>query len=142
MAIEQLQRPELTRGIIAAFYDVYNKLGYGFLESHYALALERTLRAAGRRVVREYAVRVYFNGEELGFHRLDLVVDETIVVEVKATQLLHPSARRQLLNYLRATNLEIGLLLHFGPDPKFFRLYVPKRKENVTEAVSVARPHS
>jgi GxxExxY protein len=133
MPTEQLARHELTRGIIAAFYEVYNKLGHGFLEAHYALALERKLRAAGRRVAREYAIRVYFEGEELGFHRLDLVVDDSVVVEIKATASLHPSARRQLLNYLRATNLEIGLLLNFGLDPKFLRLYVPSTEKGKNE---------
>ena len=139
MPVDQLQRQELTRGIIAAFYHVYNKLGHGFLETHYALALERTLRAAGRKVVREYAVRLFFEGEDLGFHRLDLVVDDAIVVEVKATQSPHPSARRQLLSYMRSTNLKVGLLLYFGPEPKFLRLYVPGRSQSADETESVPR---
>ena len=132
MSESALTHHEVTRDIVAAFYDVYNKLGYGFLESLYATALERKLTAAGRSVAREFAVRVFFEGDELGFHRLDLVVDRTVVVEVKATSILHPSARRQLHNYLRATNLEVGLLLHFGPQPKFLRLYVPRRSPSRT----------
>ena len=139
MPVDQLERQALTRGIITAFYHVYNKLGYGFLESHYALALERKLRSAGRQVAREYAVRVFFEGDELGFHRLDLVVDGTIVVEIKATQSLHPSARRQLLSYLRATNLEVGVLLHFGPEPRFLRVYVPSRNDAMDESETVRR---
>ena len=121
----------LTKSIITSFYEVYNGLGFGFLETHYATALERELRAAGHSVAREYAVRLYYKGDELGFHRLDLVVDEAVVVEVKSTPALHPVARRQLYNYLRATNLDVGLLLHFGPEPRFQRIFVPRRLPNV-----------
>ena len=110
---------------------MYNGLGFGFLETHYATALERELRAAGHSVAREYAVRLFFKGEELGFHRLDLVVDQSVVVEIKSTLALHPVSRRQLYNYLRATNLEVGLLLHFGPEPRFMRIFVPCRSPNV-----------
>jgi GxxExxY protein len=114
---------DATRGIIDEFYHIYNKLGFGFLELHYALALERRLRRAGREIAREYAVQVMFEGEELGFHRLDFLVDRSIVVEVKSTEVLHSSARRQLMNYLRATNLRVGVLLHFGPEPRFLRVF-------------------
>ena len=112
---------ERTRSIIGAFYDVYNRLGFGFLESLYATALERELRARGHVVVRELAVRVMYRGQELGTQRLDMVVDELVVVEIKSTPLLPPVARRQLHSYLCATNLEVGLLLHFGPEPKVYR---------------------
>ena len=122
---------DITRAIIAAYYEVYNRLGFGFLETHYATALDRELRTAGRSVSREHAVYIYYREEELGFHRLDLVVDAKVVVEIKATNTLHPSARRQLYNYLRATNLEVGLLLHFGPEPRFQRIYVPNRQSVV-----------
>ena len=123
----RLPYSDVTKAILTAFYDTYNKLGYGFLECHYALALERKLRAAGRHVAREFAVKVFFEGEELGFHRLDMVVDSVVVVELKSTARLAPEARRQLYNYLRATNLEVGLLLYFGPAPRFQRIFVPTR---------------
>jgi GxxExxY protein len=116
----------LLREIIGAFYDVHNSLGYGFLETHYAAALERKLRARGLSVSREHAVQVRFEGEEIGFHRLDMVVDGVVVVELKATPALAPSARQQLYNYLRATDLEVGLLLHFGPVPRFQKMFVPR----------------
>jgi GxxExxY protein len=118
---------EITDSVIGVFYATYNSLGFGFLESHYATSMERRLRAAGHRVAREYAVRIYDNGHELGFHRLDMVVDDVVVIELKATEALPDFARRQLFNYLRASNLEVGLLLHFGPSPGVRRLYVPKR---------------
>src|SRR5689334_16990130 len=114
---------DATRGIIDEFYYVYNKLGDGFLELHYAMAMERRLRLAGREVAREFAVQVMFDGEPLGFHRLDMLVDRSIIVEIKSTEVLAPHARRQLMNYLRATNLRVGLLLHFGREPRFLRVF-------------------
>ena len=130
MAIGGLLERERTRSIIGAFYDVYNTLGFGFIESVYAAALERELAARGHGVAREFAIRVLYKGEEIGFQRVDLLVDAKIVVEIKSTQLLAPAAQRQLFNYLRATNLEVGLLLHFGPEPKFHRLVSTRREAN------------
>ena len=116
-----LQQETLTRSVIGAFYDVYNCLGFGFLEHLYLLALEQELRTRGHSVTRELGVQVHFKGYPLGMQRLDMVVDSSLVIEAKSTYHLAPDARRQLHNYLRATNLEVGLLLHFGPTPKFFR---------------------
>jgi GxxExxY protein len=112
----------VTRSIIGAFYRVYNKLGFGFLESLYVAALERELKARGHDVAREVGVRVMYDGVELGFQRLDLIVDWRVVVETKSTSELHRHASRQVYNYLRATHLEVGLLLHFGPEPRCFRV--------------------
>jgi GxxExxY protein len=113
----------LTRSVIGAFFDVYNTLGFGFLEHVYVVALERELLARGHEVARELGVPVMYKGAEIAFQRLDLVVDHKVVVETKSTYELHPAAKRQLFNYLRATTLEIGLLFHFGPEPKFYRAY-------------------
>ena len=115
-----LERP-LTQSIIGAFYDVYNALGYGFLEHIYSLALERELRARGHHVARERFVTIFYRGEPLADQRLDLVVDGKVIVEIKSTWQLPASATRQLYNYLRATHLEVGLLLHFGAEPKYQR---------------------
>jgi GxxExxY protein len=112
----------VTRSIIGAFYRVYNKLGFGFLEGLYVAALERELNARGHDVGREVGVRVMYDGIELGLQRLDLIVDHRVVVEAKSTSQLHRHATRQVYNYLRATHLEVGLLLHFGPEPRFFRV--------------------
>ena len=112
----------LTRSVIGAFYDVYNTLGFGFLEHVYVVALERELRARGHSVARELGVTILYKGEELAVQRLDMVVDGVLIVEAKATFDLHPAATRQLLNYLRATRLEVGLLLHFGPKPTVRRV--------------------
>ena len=120
--MRDLLHDELTRSVIGAFYEVYNALGCGFLENLYVTALERELVKRGHKVSRELSVRVTYKGEDLGQQRLDMVVDEILVVEAKSTHVLHRSASRQLYNYLRATNLELGLLLHFGPQPRFYRV--------------------
>ena len=122
MAHIDLLAEDLTRSIIGAFYEVYNTLGYGFLESVYAHALERELRERGHRVAREVGVRIRYKDRVIAYQRMDMIVDERVIVEIKATEELHSAARRQLQNYLAATTLEVGLLLQFGPEPRFKRL--------------------
>lgn len=117
----------LTRSVIVGFYEVHQELGFGFREYIYALALERELKARGHRVAREVAFPVFYRGEPLAWQILDVVVDERLVIETKATEHLHPNATRQLFSYLCATTLEIGLLLHFGRDAKFYRVICENR---------------
>src|SRR5690349_13315827 len=90
---------DLTHSIIGVFFKVYRTLGYGFVEHLYVMALERELLATGHAVGREVAVLVSYNGEPLGYQRLDMIVDEKVVVEVKSTHKLPPDAPRQLYNY-------------------------------------------
>lgn len=113
----------LTRSVIGAFYEVYNALGYGFLEHVYVMALERELIERGHRVAREVSVRVSYKAHVLAVQRIDMVVDDRVVVETKAGAELPGVAKRQLFNYLRATSLEVGLLLHFGLEPRFYRVF-------------------
>ena len=122
MARDELRHERLTHSVIGAFFEVYNTLGAGFLEQIYLGALTRELRERGHVVDREVQVRVRYKGVEIGWQRLDMIVDGTLVVEVKSTTELHSTARRQLRNYLCATRLELGLLLHFGETAKFYRL--------------------
>lgn len=122
MARHELVEERLTHSVIGAFFDVYNTLGFGFLEHLYVRALERELVARGHAVGREVGISVRYKGEELGTQRLDMIVDGRLVVETKSTYELHKAAPRQVYNYLRATQLEVGLLLHFGPQPRFYRL--------------------
>jgi GxxExxY protein len=112
----------LTHSVIGAFFDVYNTLGFGFLEHVYVASLTRELRNRGHEIGREVSVPVFYKGEEVARQRLDMIVDRKLVVETKSTQSLHEGAVRQVSNYLRATSLELGLLLHFGPRPKFYRV--------------------
>jgi GxxExxY protein len=127
---------KITRQIIGAFFECYNKLGYGFLESVYRRALLLELRSRGLLAVEEQPVEVFYKGIPVGSFRLDLLVEHRIVVEAKATASLSLSDKRQVINYLRATRLELGLLLHFGPEPRFERclnaeLYRAARKREV-----------
>lgn len=112
----------LTRSVIGSFYEVYRQPGFGFRELIYSLALERDLVAKGHRVDREVAVMVYFRGEPLARQTLDMIVDDKLVVELKSTVRLDPGATRQLFGYLSATDLELGLLLHFGKEARFYRV--------------------
>ncbi len=112
----------ITASIIGAFYELYNQLGFGFLESVYSAGMAKLLRARGHKVEREVLVRVYLYGEQIGYFRIDLVVDDCVALENKSTYHLSKDATRQLYNGLRASRLDVGLLLHFGPEAKFYRL--------------------
>jgi GxxExxY protein len=122
MPADRYPHQELTYSIIGAFFEVYNNLRFGFAEHLYVMALERELRARGHHVGREVGVEVMYKGEALGYQRLDTIVDHAVVVEVKAGFELHKSATRQVYGYLCATRLAVGLLLHFGPEPRVFRV--------------------
>src|SRR5947208_9375831 len=104
---------ETTSRIIGAFYETYNELGFGFLESVYRRALATELRSRGLDVEVEAPIEAVYKGVVVGSFRMDLLIEHRVVVEIKASALLAPTDRRQLLNYLRATRCEVGLLLHF-----------------------------
>ena len=127
MTEKELLERRTTAGIIGAFYEVYNRLGFGFLENVYSLALERELVERGHVVSREVTVTVSYKGKPLTTYRLDMVVDERVVVENKSTSVLPTFARRQTLNCLRASTLEVALFLHFGPTAKFYRVIHTRR---------------
>ena len=111
----------LSYSVIGAFFEVYNHLGYGFFESIYAKALEHELKARGHQVAREVSFQVAYKGVVLGIQRVDMIVDQRLIVESKAGPDLHKGTVRQLNSYLRASNRTIGLLLHFGAQPRFYR---------------------
>ena len=111
----------LTESIIGAFFEVYNVLGTGFLEACYSRAMAVELKSRGHEVAPEAPVDIHYKGTRIGFHRIDLLVDQNVVVEIKASDLLAKNAEKQLLHYLKGSGLRVGLLLHFGPEPKFFR---------------------
>lgn len=116
----------LTHEIIGGFYTVYNELGYGFLESVYANALSLELERRGLKVQRELPVEIRYLGQPVGNYRMDFVVDQRVLVEIKATESIGMVHRRQLFNYLRASTLPIGLLLHFGPRASQNRYISPR----------------
>jgi len=116
-----LLQKELTGQIIGAFYECYNILRFGYLESVYRRALAIELRLRGHQCMEEGLVEVEYKGIAVGAYRYDLLVDDRVIVEVKAGDTLGPTDKAQLLNYLRATKVEVGLLMHFGPEPNFHR---------------------
>jgi GxxExxY protein len=127
MTEEQLFERRTTHAIIGAFYEVYNRLGFGFLEHVYSLAMEQELLARGHSVQREVSFTVFYKGKALATHRLDMVIDQKVVVENKSTSILPSFAKRQTLSCLRASALQVGLLLHFGPTARFYRIVQTSR---------------
>ena len=109
---------EKTRGILGAFYDVYNELGYGFLEKVYRNALYVELVRRGFNCRKEYPIAVYYKGTSVGEYFADIVIDDRIILELKAVKTILPEHLAQLTNYLGATKAEVGLLLNFGPTPE------------------------
>lgn len=128
MARGELIHERLSHSVIGAFFEVYNNLDVGYLERLYLAALAIEIRARGHVVEREVNVRVLYKGTEIGWQRLDMLVDGTLVVEVKSTTDLAPIAYRQVRNYLCASRLEVGLLLHFGAKPRFYRIFPAERR--------------
>lgn len=120
---------KLTRRIIKCLYRVYDALGYGFLESVYQRAMLWELRDEGLSVESEAVVEAWYNGRKIGHFRVDLLVEGRVILENKASEILPMAGRKKLLNYLRSSTVEVGLLLHFGPKPRFQRLiYTNERK--------------
>ena len=118
----RLLHRELTGKLLKYFFEVYNELGSGFLEAVYVQAYANVLRDARIPFEREIRLTVRFRGETVGICKPDLIVANAVVIECKAVSLLDASHRAQLWNYLRATGLEVGLLLNFGPVPEFKRI--------------------
>ena len=112
---------DLTKKIIGAFFKVYNKLGYGFSEKVYENALALALRKLGLRVEQQKPIVVYYDDQVVGEYFADIVVNEIVVIELKAVRKFLEAHEAQLLNYLKATTIEVGLLLNFGPKAEFQR---------------------
>ena len=120
----------ITDCIIGCFYRVYNGLGFGFLESVNEQALLIELKEAGLAVQAQAPVNVSYRGREVGDFKADIVVEGAVLLDLKAARQLEPAFEAQVLNYLRATDLEVGLLLNFGPTPEVRRfIYDNQRKQ-------------
>ena len=118
---EEYKHKEITDLIIKAFYTVYNTLGYGFLEKVYVSALMVELQKLGLEVICQAPIHVYYSGQVVGEYFADLLVANRVIVEVKSAQMFTIAYEAQLLNYLKATPYEVGLLLNFGPKPQVKR---------------------
>ena len=121
---------DITSEVLNAFYDVYNELGYGFLEKVYKNALFNELTQRGFKCQKEYPISVYYKGVCVGDYYADIMIDDKIILELKAVKTILPEHIAQLNNYLRATNAEVGLLLNFGLEPQKKRIvFTNDRKE-------------
>src|SRR5438552_17839712 len=130
---------EITDKIIKVFFEVYNELGHGFLESVYERSLEIALNFLGLRVVRQIEIPVWFRGKPVGDFTADVLVEDCVLLELKAARALDSSHQAQLLNYLRATEIEVGLLLNFGLKLEFKRLIFDNPRKSVRKpGISVA----
>jgi GxxExxY protein len=122
-----LLHEDLTRQVIGAFFDVYNELGFGYVEAVYQRALAIALERRAIPHIRERALDVYYCGEKVGSYRADVVVDDRVLLELKVAERIHPLHEAQVLNYLKGTGLRVGLVLNFGPNPTFKRLIFSPR---------------
>lgn len=112
----------VTDKIIGAFYKVYNELGYGFLEKVYENSLKLELEKIGMSVSAQVPIEVFYKGVKVGFYFADLVVEDVIIIELKAGDgMIIEEFEAQLINYLKATDKEVGLLFHFGKKPSLKR---------------------
>ncbi len=121
---------EITDKIISSFYKVYNTLGYGFLEKVYENAMAIELKGAGLKVLQQQNIRVYYEAHVVGDYFADISVNDQIIMEIKAAEGLRDENKAQLINYLKATDKEVGLLLNFGKSAEFKRvIFTNDRKE-------------
>jgi GxxExxY protein len=121
----------LTQQIIGVYYEVYNELGTGFLESVYQKSLALALESAGLMVCSRIDIPVWFRGHRVGQFEGDLLVEQCVLLELKAARALGSAHQAQLLNYLRATEIEVGLLLNFGPKPEFRRVAYDNNRKSI-----------
>src|SRR5438477_3586098 len=131
---------DITDKIIRVFYEVYNELGHGFLESVYERSLEIALNSLGLKVCRQIQIPVWFRGKPVGDFTADMLIENCVLLELNAARSLDSSHQAQLLNYLRATEIEVGLLLNFGLKPEFKRLIFdnPRKASRGKPRISVA----
>ncbi len=123
---------EKTESIIAGFYKVYNSLGYGFLEKVYENALRIELKDSGHSVQTQFPITVYYENHNVGNYFADLLIDDKIILEIKTVETLKDEHECQLINYLKATEYEIGLLLNFGKKPEIKRkIYTNNLKKHL-----------
>lgn len=125
-----LKHRDLTEKLIGIFFDIYNELGHGFLESVYEQAFAVTLAENGVFFERQVAVPVWYHGQQIGDFRADLLVDSKVIIEMKVGRAIDPAWEKQILNYLRATEIEVGMLLNFGPKAEFRRYVFDNEKKN------------
>lgn len=133
--MSSLIHSEITGEIIKAFYKVYNTLGYGFLEKVYENALALELRDSGLSVFQQSPIKVFYKDKEVGEYFADLIVENSVIVELKAIEGLSEIHEAQLLNYLKATKIEVGMLLNFGAKAEYRRKVFNNNRKNLLDSL-------
>ncbi len=137
MGTDAFKYKEITDIILKSFYEVYNELGEGFLESVYENALFIVLTWHGLSVERQKNISVFFRSKNIGDFKTDLIVNEKVIIELKAVRVIDSSHEAQLMNYLKATNIEVGLLLNFGRKTEFKRFVFDNKKKYQRESAQI-----
>lgn len=132
-----LKHRELTEKLIGIFFSIYNELGHGFLESVYEQAFAVALAENEIFFERQVAVPVWYHGQQIGDFRADLLVDGKVIIELKVGRAVDSAWEKQLLNYLRATEIEVGMLFNFGPKAEFRRYLFDNEKKNPRKSVLI-----
>jgi len=128
-----LKHGELTEKILGVYYDVFNELGPGFIESVYEKALAIALREAGLQVQTQFSIPVWFRGQLVGNFSADVLVNGVVLLELKAAKTLDMVHQAQLMHYLKATDIEVELLLNFGGQPEFRRIVFENERKKIRE---------
>ena len=127
---DNYKHSEITGIIIKAFYNVYNQLGYGFLEKVYENGMMIELKRLGLKAEKQKQLKVFYDELEIGKYYADIIINDCVIVELKAAEAICPEHEAQLVNYLKATDIEVGLLLNFGKEPKFKRRVLTSEFKN------------
>ena len=135
-----LKAAEQTGAILEAFYEVYNQLGYGFIENVYQNALYKELQRRGTPCVPHKKITVHYKGEPVGYYETDIIAYDSVILELKAVSKLTEAHEIQLVNYLKATDIEVGLLLNFGPKPEFKRRFFSKEARDYLKKKNPLNP--
>lgn len=134
MTQENYLHSEITGLILKAFFNVYNKLGYGFLEKVYENAMLIELKKLGLECQKQVPIEVFYENQNAGQYFADIIMNNCIIVELKAAETIIEEHEAQLTNYLRATEIEVGLLLNFGSDPQFKRKVFSSKYKNLIKS--------
>lgn len=131
----QFKFQDITEKIIKAFYNVYNSLGYGFLERVYENAMMIELKSLNLNCEKQKQIKVFYKNENVGEYYADIIVEDKVIIELKAAEGIVDEHEHQLLNYLKATEIEVGLLLNFGKKPQFKRQIFENSFKNQSKSV-------
>lgn len=129
--MDNYKHSDVTAIIIKAFYNVYNKLGYSFLEKVYENALPIELKKLGLECIAQFPIEVFYDEEKVGFYIADIIANNRVIIEIKAVEAICEEHEAQLTNYLRATDIEVGLLLNFGKKAEFKRRVFSEKYKNL-----------